>query len=71
LAKLPDAEPFGTSVVGGYLRIFAMPYTLPWVGKNVIDRITLEFHKKHEGINPELPLRARENQSLHLGAVGA
>lgn len=49
LAKLPDCELVGYSVAGRWIRIFATPYTLPWVAKNVIEKFTLEFAKEFGG----------------------
>ena len=47
LRKLPDCEQVGWSVGGHWIAIFAMPYTLSWVGKNVIEKLTLEFPRKN------------------------
>lgn len=47
LKKLPDCTQVGYSVTGGYLRIFAMPYTIEWVAKNVIEKLTIEFPREN------------------------
>jgi hypothetical protein len=69
LAKLPDIEQVGYSVTAKFLRAFATPYTLAWVEKNIVQKITLKFPKKDEGGNCKLPAHAHENENLHLEAV--
>ena len=39
LAKLDGARVVAVGVHGGYLRTFEVPYTLPWVQRNVILKI--------------------------------
>ena len=55
LAKLPDCHLAGYAVAGGYLKLFALPYALGWVGRNVIDKLTLKFPRKIEGSKTETP----------------
>jgi len=56
LAKLPDCQRVGYSVKGTWIRIYAMPYTLNWVTRNVIEKFTLQFPRKNEGVKTENPL---------------
>ena len=46
LKRLPDCELIGYSVAGTWIRIFAMPYTLGWVAKNVVEKLSLVFPRK-------------------------
>lgn len=38
IQRLPDCERVGFSVAGGFLRLFSMRRTLPWVRQNVINQ---------------------------------
>lgn len=49
LAKLDGSKKVARGVDGGYLATFELPYTLPWVQKNVVDRLTLKFPRENEG----------------------
>lgn len=49
LERMPDCIQVGYSVAGRWIRIFATPYTLQWVAKNVVARLTLEFLRENEG----------------------
>ena len=46
LARVPDIRLIGYSVTTRFLRLFAIPYTLDWVAKHVVEKITLEFLRK-------------------------
>ena len=48
LRKLPDCERVGFSVAGAWVAVFAMPYTLRWVAKNVCGKLTPDFPRKNE-----------------------
>lgn len=47
LRKVPDCEQIGFSVAGAWTAIFSMPYTLEWVGKNVISKINPDFPREN------------------------
>jgi hypothetical protein len=53
LRKFPDCEQVGFSAQGYWVRIFSLPYTLAWVRKNVVEKLTLEFPLKNEGEKSE------------------
>lgn len=53
LQRIPDCNQVGYSVAGRWIRIFAMPYTLQWVAKNVVAKLTLEFLRENEGRSSE------------------
>jgi hypothetical protein len=55
LAKLPDCKRVGYSVRGSWMHIYAMPYTLGWVTKNVIAKFTLQFPRKKRGSKIQKP----------------
>jgi hypothetical protein len=48
VARLPDIRLIGYSVTTKFLRLFSTPYTIEWVSKNVVEKITLEFLRKEE-----------------------
>lgn len=52
LAKLPDCYRVGYSVRGAWIRIYALPYTIDWVTKNVIEKFTPQFPRKNDGQKP-------------------
>jgi hypothetical protein len=54
LKKLPDCYQVGFSASGTWVAIFAMPYTLDWVGKNVIAEMNPSFPRKNEGVETEI-----------------
>lgn len=49
LRKLPDCQQVGFSVAGKWVAIFAMPYTLDWVAREVVERIHPNFPRKNGG----------------------
>jgi hypothetical protein len=53
LRKLPDCSPVGYGVTGPFLRLFAIPYTLSWVSRNVIQNFTHKFPRKTVGQKTE------------------
>lgn len=55
IPKLVEAERVGYGVKGGYLAIFAVRRTLPWVEREVVNRILCENIKEIEGSKTVLP----------------
>jgi len=46
LRRLPDCEPIGHSVTRGFVRLFSIQRTLPWIKVNVIEKFTSIFARK-------------------------
>jgi hypothetical protein len=54
LRKVPDIERVGFSITNKFLRLFAVPYTLDWTEKNVVEKIGTVFLRKYDVRNSEI-----------------
>lgn len=61
LARVPDCRRVGFSVTGAFLRIYAMPYHLPWVAENVIQKLNREFPRENEASKTDFAPRQAES----------
>jgi hypothetical protein len=68
LAKdIPDFDrTVGTGVMGGYLAIYAVKRTSPWVEREVVEKILAQFPKENEGSKTQI---APQQAELGLGGV--